>query len=289
MNPINRYLYWNMNYHVEHHMFPLVPYHALPKLHDVVKDDCPTPYPSLLTAWREIAPTLLRQVRDPAYHVKRKLPAPKPRANMRIRSTEAEVDTEGWVEVCAGADLNCADVIRFDHGQKNFALYTDDEARLYATDGACTQGHHHLSEGLVIRNTIECPKHNGRFTLIDGSPARAPICRGLATYPIEERAGRIHLNIARSGGVGARAQESRSFRVLSNRSVATFIKELVLEPLDAGTIVFTPGDYLQLDIPAYDMIHFRDFDISEPFATVWENQHVFDLVAKNSDVGRRNN
>ena len=29
MNFIHRYLYWNMNYHVEHHMFPLVPYHAL--------------------------------------------------------------------------------------------------------------------------------------------------------------------------------------------------------------------------------------------------------------------
>ena len=28
MNPIHRYLYWNMNYHVEHHMFPLVPYHG---------------------------------------------------------------------------------------------------------------------------------------------------------------------------------------------------------------------------------------------------------------------
>jgi len=28
MNPIHRYLYWNMNYHVEHHMYPLVPYHA---------------------------------------------------------------------------------------------------------------------------------------------------------------------------------------------------------------------------------------------------------------------
>ena len=25
MNPIHRFLYWNMNYHVEHHMFPLVP------------------------------------------------------------------------------------------------------------------------------------------------------------------------------------------------------------------------------------------------------------------------
>ncbi len=79
MNPIHRYLYWNMNYHVEHHMFPLVPYHALPKLHAAVKDDCPTPYPSLFAAWREIVPAVLRQVKDPAYHVKRRLPEPKAR------------------------------------------------------------------------------------------------------------------------------------------------------------------------------------------------------------------
>lgn len=28
INPVNNYLYWNMNHHVEHHMFLLVPYHA---------------------------------------------------------------------------------------------------------------------------------------------------------------------------------------------------------------------------------------------------------------------
>ena len=54
-------------------------------------------------------------------------------------------------------------------------------------------------------------------------------------------------------------------------------------------IAFTPGDYLQLDIPAYEAIRFRDFDIPEPFAAVWENQHVFDLVARNPEAGRRNN
>ena len=27
MNPVSRFLYLNMNYHVEHHMFPMVPYH----------------------------------------------------------------------------------------------------------------------------------------------------------------------------------------------------------------------------------------------------------------------
>jgi fatty acid desaturase len=74
MNPVFRFLYWNMNYHVEHHMFPLIPYHALPKLHEIVKADCPTPYPSSIAAYREIIPTLLRQLKDPTYFVRRELP-----------------------------------------------------------------------------------------------------------------------------------------------------------------------------------------------------------------------
>jgi Na+-transporting NADH:ubiquinone oxidoreductase subunit F len=37
------------------------------------------------------------------------------------------------------------------------------------------------------------------------------------------------------------------------------------------------------------MIRFREFDIPQPFATVWEDQHVFDLVAHNPESGRRNN
>ena len=41
MNPISRFIYWNMNYHIEHHMFPMVPYHALPRLHELIKHDLP--------------------------------------------------------------------------------------------------------------------------------------------------------------------------------------------------------------------------------------------------------
>ncbi len=74
MNPVFRFLYWNMNYHVEHHMFPMVPYHRLPELHAEVARDLPTPYPSLLAAYREIIPTLLRQMREPDYYVRRRLP-----------------------------------------------------------------------------------------------------------------------------------------------------------------------------------------------------------------------
>jgi fatty acid desaturase len=74
MNPVFRFLYWNMNYHLEHHMFPMVPYRALPRLHEALKSETPPPYPSTLAAYREIITALVRQTRDPGYSVVRPLP-----------------------------------------------------------------------------------------------------------------------------------------------------------------------------------------------------------------------
>jgi fatty acid desaturase len=71
--PVLRFVYWNMNYHVEHHMYPMVPYHALPRLHAAVRHDCPPPE-TLLGAWRQIIPTVLRQLKDPTHFIHKKLP-----------------------------------------------------------------------------------------------------------------------------------------------------------------------------------------------------------------------
>jgi len=75
MNPVFRFLYWNMNYHIEHHMFPMVPYHALPALHREMKHDCPPPNRSLMEALREVFGALLKQRHDPTFTIKRPLPA----------------------------------------------------------------------------------------------------------------------------------------------------------------------------------------------------------------------
>jgi len=74
MNPVSRFIYWNMNYHVEHHMFPMVPYHALPKLHEMIKHDLPAPNRSILDGYREMIPAFLRQLRYEDYFIKRELP-----------------------------------------------------------------------------------------------------------------------------------------------------------------------------------------------------------------------
>jgi fatty acid desaturase len=74
MNPVSRFIYLNMNYHVEHHMFPMVPYHALPKLHEMIKADLPPATPSIWACYKEMIPVWLRQLRGEDIFLIRELP-----------------------------------------------------------------------------------------------------------------------------------------------------------------------------------------------------------------------
>ncbi|BCS32291.1 hypothetical protein TBR22_A15010 [Luteitalea sp. TBR-22] len=233
MNPIHRFLYWNMNYHTEHHMFPMVPYHQLPRLHALVKDDCPAPYPSLLAAYREMIPALLRQIREPGWYLRRTLP-PTARP-VGTRPTMAAIVTtdrplvDGWVDVCAAADLGPGEVVRVDHGPRTYAVYRVGPGTVRATDGMCTHGNTHLADGHLRDGVIECPKHNGRFDVATGAAVRVPACVALQTHAARIEADRVWLRV---GAIAAAdAAPTYAFRVVSNHNVATFIKELVLAPL----------------------------------------------------------
>lgn len=63
MNPVSRFIYLNMNYHVEHHMFTMVPYYRLPELHELIKHDVPAPESSIFTAFRRLLPVLVKQLK----------------------------------------------------------------------------------------------------------------------------------------------------------------------------------------------------------------------------------
>ena len=67
LNPFLRFLYSNMNYHVEHHIFPTVPYYALPALHAEIKEYLAPADRSSISAYRRIFSTLRRQWSDPFY------------------------------------------------------------------------------------------------------------------------------------------------------------------------------------------------------------------------------
>lgn len=75
MNPISRWIYWNMNYHIEHHMYPMVPYYSLPELHEIIKHDLPEPNPSIFAAYKELVIAIMRQRREPGYFLKKSLPS----------------------------------------------------------------------------------------------------------------------------------------------------------------------------------------------------------------------
>lgn len=66
LDPFTEFLYWHMNWHLEHHMFALVPCYNLAALHKAVADDMPEPR-TVLSAWREMRETWKRQQPDPDY------------------------------------------------------------------------------------------------------------------------------------------------------------------------------------------------------------------------------
>ena len=75
LNPFVRFLYWHMNYHIEHHMFAAVPCYNLGKLHAVIRHDSPEPSYGLFAAWKEIIGILKKQRVDPVYQYAPELPA----------------------------------------------------------------------------------------------------------------------------------------------------------------------------------------------------------------------
>jgi len=100
-----------------------------------------------------------------------------------------------WVEVCGVEEIDEEDVIRFDHGERTFAVYRTLDDEFYATDGLCTHEQVHLADGLVIDTIIECPMHQGRFDIRDGKAKGAPVCVDLKTHPTKVEAGTVFIGL----------------------------------------------------------------------------------------------
>ena len=64
--------------------------------------------------------------------------------------------------------------------------------------------------------------------------------------------------------------------VISNRNVATFIKELKVQLPEGEEVPFRAGGYIQIEAPAYD-VKYSDFDIDERFRPAWEHFGFFKL------------
>jgi len=76
LNPLVQFIYWHMNFHTEHHMYPAVPCYRLGALHRAIRDDLPPCPRGIIAAWRQIAEIQRIQRTDPAYQYAPPLPGP---------------------------------------------------------------------------------------------------------------------------------------------------------------------------------------------------------------------
>ena len=73
LDPFSSFVYWRMNWHLEHHMFAAVPCYNLGRLHRTVAADMPKAR-TLVGAWREMRETWKKQQQDPKYQFETPLP-----------------------------------------------------------------------------------------------------------------------------------------------------------------------------------------------------------------------
>ena len=71
--------------------------------------------------------------------------------------------------------------------------------------------------------------------------------------------------------------------VRSNKNVATFIKELVLELPKGENLNFTAGGYIQIDIPEYHDLNFKNFNVEKEYHEDWDKFKIWDVTANNDE------
>ena len=74
LNPFFRFLYWQMNYHTAHHMYPGVPCYRLSDLHKAIEHDLPSKTSGIWETWRQIITIQNRQLQEPDYQFAQMLP-----------------------------------------------------------------------------------------------------------------------------------------------------------------------------------------------------------------------
>ena len=205
-----QWIYFNMNFHIEHHMYPMVPFHALPQLHAEIKDQLPAPTRGIRAGMLEVTRTMRRQRREPGYTLPDRVPpgtewppvvaaggpsdgAPAPAA--RARGSE-----QGLVDVGALDDIPRGDMVGVEHEGVRYAVCRTDDGAVYATSDVCTHQSARLSDGVLIGCEIECPLHQGRFDVTTGEATRRPARQPLPTYPVKVSAGRVMLRTAPAEG-----------------------------------------------------------------------------------------
>jgi len=100
-----------------------------------------------------------------------------------------------WIDACAANAIGEEEALRFDHEGRTFAIFRNHRGEVFCTDGLCPHETVHLAGGLVVENTVECPKHASIFDFTTGEVETPPACEDLRTYPTRIENARVLVDI----------------------------------------------------------------------------------------------
>lgn len=102
--------------------------------------------------------------------------------------------TANWVDALSVDDVPADDVLGVVVAGRDVAIYGVGY-QVYATDNLCTHGNARLCDGFLDGHEIECPLHQGKFDVRNGTPTCEPVTQAVRSYPVRIDGGRVYLQL----------------------------------------------------------------------------------------------
>lgn len=131
-----------------------------------------------------------------------------------------------------------------------------------------------------------------KVQVVDGGGTLLPTERGHISRGMEKEHWRLSCQVKVKQDMQIRVPDSLfsiekwDCTVVSNRNVATFIKEFKVRLPAGKKIKFTSGDYIQIEIPPHDL-KFADFAIEEQFRDEWDKYKLWEIRSVSTETVER--
>lgn len=124
--------------------------------------------------------------------------------------------------------------------------------------------------------------------VVEGGGSILPTETGFFTRKEQQANWRLGCQVKIREDINIRVPESvmgiKKFEceVVSNRNVATFIKEFVVKLPEGMDFDFEPGGYIQIDYPRYEL-NYKDISVEPQFRDDWDKNKMWDLKVRNNE------
>ena len=104
-----------------------------------------------------------------------------------------------WRRAVEASAIDEDDLVGVNVDGHDIAVYNL-KGRFFATANICTHELACLSDGYVIGDVIECPRHQGQFHIPTGKAKGAPVHVNLRTYPVRVEEGAVYVDVGAGEG-----------------------------------------------------------------------------------------